>query len=132
MTSQVDIAPTLLRALNMPIPLTWEGQPLHTSPRAGIVYFQQAQYIGLIDARADGRLYKHWNDVGKGEQFTFDLLADRGETKNLTAVVPESLRFEWQRLLLNRSAAIVPDGDERRERTLVRPIGSAQTTHITR
>jgi hypothetical protein len=130
--SQVDIAPTLLRALDMPIPSTWEGQPLQTSPRARIVYFQQAHYIGLVDARADGRLYKHWSDVGKGEQFTFDLLADRGETKNLTAVVPESLRFEWQRLLLNRSAAIVPDGDERRERTLVRPIDSAQATQITR
>jgi glucan phosphoethanolaminetransferase (alkaline phosphatase superfamily) len=112
--SQVDIAPTLLRALDMPIPSSWEGRPLQDAMQPRVVYFQQAQYIGLIDARAQGRLYKHWHDEGKGEQFTFDLLNDPGETQNVTGAIPDSLRQEWQRLLLGRSAAIVPDGEQRR------------------
>jgi glucan phosphoethanolaminetransferase (alkaline phosphatase superfamily) len=111
--SQVDIAPTLLRALDMPIPSSWEGRALQDLPAARIVYFQQAQYIGLIDSRTDGKLYKHWHDVGRGEQFTFDLLTDPGETQDLSASIPDALRQEWHRLLLSRSSAIVSDGEER-------------------
>ncbi len=104
--SQVDIAPTLLRALAIPIPSTWQGEPLQAAPRQRTVYFQQQQQIGLIDARTPGRLYKHWRDLRRGRQFTFDLLADRGETTDVTASTPLALRQEWQRLLLARSAAM--------------------------
>lgn len=114
--SQVDIAPTLLRALEMPIPSSWEGRPMNDSAGASIVYFQQAQSIGLIDARTEGKLYKHWRDVSSGAQFTFDLLADPGETRDVSSTVPAALRLEWQRLLLSRSAAIVSDGEERLNR----------------
>ena len=91
---------------------------MQDSPAARLVYFQQAQYIGLIDARTDGKLYKHWRDVDRGEQFTFDLLTDRGETQDLSATVPEALRQEWQRLLLSRSSAVGSDRDERVDRRL--------------
>lgn len=104
--SQVDIAPTLLRALAIPIPSTWQGEPLQAAAPERMVFFQQQQQIGLIDARTPGRLYKHWRDLRKGRQFTFELLADRGETTDVTASVPLALRQEWQRLLLARSAAM--------------------------
>lgn len=104
--SQVDIAPTLLRALAIPIPSTWQGEPLQGAKHGRIVYFQQQQQIGLIDARTPGRLYKHWSDLRNGRQFTFELLADRGETADVTSSVPLALRQEWQRLLLARSAAM--------------------------
>jgi len=104
--SQVDIAPTLLHALDIPIPSTWQGEPLQAAERKRTVYFQQQQQIGLIDNRTPGRLYKHWTDLRKGRQFTFDLLADRGETTDVTSSVPLALRQEWQRLLLARSAAM--------------------------
>jgi arylsulfatase A-like enzyme len=104
--SQVDIAPTLLRALAMPIPSSWQGEPLQTASGGRIVCFQQQQQIGLIDARTPGRLYKHWVDLRKGRKFTFELLADRGETTDVTSSVPLAVRQEWQRLLLARSAAL--------------------------
>jgi glucan phosphoethanolaminetransferase (alkaline phosphatase superfamily) len=104
--SQVDIAPTLLRALRIPIPSTWQGEPLQAAEHGRMVFFQQQQQIGLIDARTPGRLYKHWTDLRKGRQFTFDLLADRGETADVSSSVPLALRQEWQRLLLARSAAL--------------------------
>lgn len=104
--SQVDIAPTLLRALTIPIPSTWQGEPLQAAAHERIVYFQQQQQIGLIDARTPGRLYKHWSDLRKGRQFTFELLTDRGETADVTSSVPLALRQDWQRLLLARSAAM--------------------------
>lgn len=114
-TSQVDIAPTLLRSLGMPIPATWEGQSLQTARNSRVVYFQQQEYIGLVDARDDGGLYKHWSDARSGNQLSFDLRQDPGEQRDITASVPLTLRQEWQRTLLERSAAIVPDGQERRE-----------------
>lgn len=113
--SQVDIAPTLLRSLGMPIPTTWEGQALQAARNARVVHFQQQEYIGLVDARADGGLYKHWSDTRSGKQLSFDLRRDPGEQHDITASVPLALRQEWQRTLLERSAAIVPDGQERRE-----------------
>jgi glucan phosphoethanolaminetransferase (alkaline phosphatase superfamily) len=129
--SQVDIAPTLLRALDMPIPSSWEGLPLQNSPAQRVLYFQQAQYIGLIDARTNGKLYKHWRDLGRSEQFTFDLLTDPGETRELSATVPQALRQEWQRLLLSRSSAIDSEQDGRVDRLLsvgVEPPPTPRTT----
>lgn len=104
--SQVDIAPTLLRALDMPIPSTWEGQPLQEPARARAVYFQQGAYIGLVDTRTPGRLYKHWLGPRKGESFTFDLSQDPAEQHELTPSIPEALRNEWLALLLSRSSAL--------------------------
>lgn len=106
LVSQVDIAPTLLHELGIPIPLTWEGHPVQNADGPKIVYFQQAHAIGLTDARTDGKIYKHWNDIKRGEIFTFELLSDPEENHNLTNTIPESLRQEWQRLLLSRSASL--------------------------
>jgi glucan phosphoethanolaminetransferase (alkaline phosphatase superfamily) len=82
--SQVDIAPTLLELLEMPIPKSWDGTPLQKSTLDRIVYFQQAQFIGLVDKRSPGKLYKHWADVETGRQLTFDLLSDPYEKKDVT------------------------------------------------
>ncbi|MGJ7535006.1 MULTISPECIES: sulfatase-like hydrolase/transferase [unclassified Variovorax] len=114
--SQVDIAPTLLGLLDMPTPRSWDGVPLQNSTQARIVYFQQAQLIGLVDGRTPGKLYKHWSDVNANKQFTFDLLSDPHETKDVTPEVKQPLREEWQQLLTNRSAALAPAVRERLER----------------
>lgn len=114
--SQVDIAPTLLELLDMPIPRSWDGVPLQSSAQARIAYFQQAQLIGLVDGRTPGKLYKHWSDVRANKQFTFDLLSDPHETKDVTLEVKQPLREEWRQLLTNRSAALTPAVSERLER----------------
>ncbi|WP_418123386.1 sulfatase-like hydrolase/transferase [Variovorax sp. 160MFSha2.1] len=114
--SQIDIAPTLLRFFDMPIPQSWDGVPLQTSIQSRIVYFQQAQLIGLVDGHTSGKLYKHWIDVQTNKQFTFDLLSDPRETKNVTSEVEQSMQKEWRQLLTNRSAALAPEVRERLER----------------
>jgi glucan phosphoethanolaminetransferase (alkaline phosphatase superfamily) len=114
--SQVDIAPTLLRLLDMPVPGSWDGVPMHDSARARIVYFQQAEFIGLVDGRMPGKLYKHWSDVRASKQLTFDLLSDPHETKDVTFEVREPLQEEWRQLLANRSAALTPAVTKRLER----------------
>ena len=86
-------------------PFHLAGRPLQAAAHGRIVYFQQQQQIGLIDARTPA-LYKHWSDLRKGRQLTFELLTDRGETADVTSSVPLALRQEWQRLLLARSAAM--------------------------
>lgn len=111
--SQVDIAPTVLRALEMPIPENWEGMPLQAAEVSRIVYFQQAQQLGLIDSRDKDKLYKHWIDLRTGQQFTFDLRADPGEIHNVAFEVENTRRKEWQELLENRSSALAPEFKER-------------------
>jgi arylsulfatase A-like enzyme len=108
--SHVDIAPTLLRGLDMPLPPSWEGQPLQDAAHARIVYFQQGPNIGLVDSRVPGKLYKHWLNIDDRELFTFDLFQDPGEKQVSSAAVADPLRQEWQRLLLSRSGAISVGG----------------------
>ncbi|RZI72322.1 MAG: hypothetical protein EOP80_13745, partial [Variovorax sp.] len=107
--SQVDIAPTLLHELHLPIPSSWEGIALQRPMVGRVVYFQQAQFIGLVDERNIGRLYKHWLDLRTGDEFTFDLNVDPHERNNLSAQIPQPLKREWQQLLANRSAALAPE-----------------------
>lgn len=107
--SQVDIAPTLLHELDLPIPSSWEGNSLQRPSAHRVAYFQQAQFIGLVDGRDTSHLYKHWLDLRTGQKFTFDLSADPHERNNLTAQVTEPLKREWQQLLASRSAALAPE-----------------------
>jgi glucan phosphoethanolaminetransferase (alkaline phosphatase superfamily) len=113
LSSQVDMAPTLLRALGLPIPATWEGVPMQNPIQPRVVYFQQSQFVGLVDGRMPGTLYKHWKNLRTGQQFTFDLLIDPKEENDLALQVSPSLRQDWERLLASRSAALAPAVKER-------------------
>lgn len=108
-SSQIDVAPTILRALGMPIPSTWEGMPLQDPAVPRVVYFQQAQQIGLIDARLPNSLLKYWIDLREGKEFAFDLQSDPEEQKNIESKVNDLQRQEWRRLLANRSAALASE-----------------------
>jgi len=110
-SSQIDIAPTILAALHMPVPASWEGRALQ-EPHAGrVIYFQQRQYIGLIDTRQTGAVYKHWQDSSKRSHVTYQIDTDPGEEHDVSAAIPRALTTDWQRLLLSRSATIAPIGD---------------------
>jgi len=61
--SQVDIAPTLLADLEMPIPEVWVGHSLLSDSAPDFIYFQQSPIAGLIDMRTPGRPMKYWIDT---------------------------------------------------------------------
>ncbi|MBS0364429.1 MAG: sulfatase-like hydrolase/transferase [Proteobacteria bacterium] len=102
--SQIDIAPTILAELDIPQPETWEGHPLQAPFQPSVTYFEERSYIGLLDPRMPGRLWKYWVDRDRGNEFAFDLSVDPHEKHNLIATVPEAIRGRWRRAVLYEKA----------------------------
>jgi glucan phosphoethanolaminetransferase (alkaline phosphatase superfamily) len=76
-TIQADFAPTVLRALRMPIPSHWSGQPLQ-EPSARTTYHAQPPLAAAIFSSTTER-YKLIHDFSSGQTKLFDLLNDPNE-----------------------------------------------------
>jgi glucan phosphoethanolaminetransferase (alkaline phosphatase superfamily) len=91
--TQVDIAPTILDRLGLPIPASWQGQSLlaPTIKRFSLhqTYFIPNRFAVLY--RSDAALFKFIATPQYGKEELYDLTHDRGEVNNLvtsqTAVV---------------------------------------------
>jgi glucan phosphoethanolaminetransferase (alkaline phosphatase superfamily) len=97
--SQIDIAPTILRELQIPIPASWHGVPLQDAKESDFSYFQQLDEIGLIDKRDPQRLWKYWIKISNASEYLFELKSDPNEEQNLIAepnVVTKELVNEWR------------------------------------
>ncbi|WP_371369465.1 sulfatase-like hydrolase/transferase [Pseudomonas sp. QL9] len=106
--SQVDIAPTLLHALGMKVPDSWEGVALQVPYNRRYIDFQQNQFLGLIDTQSDA-LYKFWIDTRSGQKFTFSLVSADKEKTDVTGQVPAALQREWREYLIKQSATLPVD-----------------------
>lgn len=93
--SQVDIAPTLADALEMPIPASWTGRPLRLVEPAREIYFSQGHWEGLIQRSGDGSIYKYWIDRRDGREYAYDLNRDPAELSNIAATLPLPVRMGW-------------------------------------
>lgn len=102
LASQVDIAPTVLAQLGMPVPASWSGVPLQSraAGTARQVFFQQAAEFGLVERREDGSTWKYWVDARSGRDHAFDLDADPLETHDRAAELDAAQRSRWRRSLL--------------------------------
>jgi glucan phosphoethanolaminetransferase (alkaline phosphatase superfamily) len=98
--SQVDIAPTILTELGLPLPSSWSGVPLQQADARPFTFFQQKRQIGLIDRRSPDHLWKYWVDRSSGAEFAFDLVHDPHETSNATGGSASGLLREWRAALL--------------------------------
>lgn len=96
MAAQVDIAPTILAELGMPIPATWIGQPLQQPGLASFSFFQQGAKVGLVDHRQPGRPWKYWIDARTSAEHAYDLGADPAENRNAIDDVAAELKQEWR------------------------------------
>ena len=96
LASQVDIAPTLLAELRLPLPQTWQGRALQQAAAAPFVDFQERWEIGLFDLRDPHKLWKYWFDMRSGAEYAFDIAADARERFNAIDRVPASLAVEWR------------------------------------
>jgi arylsulfatase A-like enzyme len=97
--SQVDIAPTILHELEIPVPESWNGVPIQLGKTSEITFFQMLPYWGLYDHRDSSHLWKYWFDSRNGEEFVFDLLQDPHENANLAAATPKALKSWWRERL---------------------------------
>jgi arylsulfatase A-like enzyme len=86
--TQVDIAPTILDRLGLPIPASWQGQSLLAPTRTRFTYHQTyfLPHRFAVLFRQDDALFKFIATPQYGEEELYDLRHDRGEVRNL---VPE-------------------------------------------
>lgn len=98
LAAQIDIAPTILRELEIPAPTTWAGLALQQAPAYGgrQVYFQQTMEAGLYDVAADGRILKYWRDYEDDSEYLFDVIEDPGERNNLLGQASSTQLDRWR------------------------------------
>lgn len=104
LASQIDIAPTLLAELGMPLPRTWNGAPLQSAVARDFLYFQELWDAGLYDVRDAESRWKYWTNLKTGEEYAFNLSLDPREQLNLIDQVPAELRRAWRARLLAKGA----------------------------
>ena len=113
--SQVDIAPTIARALNIPAPAVWSGEALQSPGTRESIFFQQGAQVGLVDLSQSETMIKYWRNLKTGAEYAFDLIADEGEQVNLVETIAASKLSEWRLRILGPSAAVqvdLPDTQE--------------------
>lgn len=82
LTSQVDIAPTFLYAIGVPIPPDWSGIPLQLPTTRSAVSVASHEASGVV-AILNGRKYKYLLYRKSGREELFDLDSPIGENANL-------------------------------------------------
>ena len=82
-SSQVDIAPTVLQEALIPKPKTWEGQALQTKPQPRLVYFQQSSQSGFYYTPRAPRVLKYWIDKKNNTEYAYNTEIDPKETTNV-------------------------------------------------
>ena len=101
--SQVDIAPTILDELGIPQPDGWSGKSLSTDAEREFTFFQQSQYVGLMDHRDRARPRKYWVDLKEKKQYVINVATTRdGEVQERFSVggTDQALIQEWREQLL--------------------------------
>ena len=88
--AQVDIAPTILDRLGLPIPASWEGQSLLAPTRQRFTfhqtYFLPNRFAVLY--RDEHALFKFIATPQYGKEELYDLTKDHGEVRNLVSERP--------------------------------------------
>lgn len=119
--SQVDVAPTILLELGLPIPQSWAGEPLQHPMQRGFSFFQQGEEVGLYDLRSPDSVWKYWRDLAAGTEHAYRLDQDPREEHDLGSDVPSTLRKEWLLQLLpsttSASGAALPMEEKAEEHT---------------
>lgn len=89
--TQLDIAPTILDRLRLPVPVSWEGQSLlSATPRRFTnhqTYFPPYRFA--VVARDGDALFKFIATPQYGIEELYDLTEDDGERRNLVTERPE-------------------------------------------
>jgi len=80
--TSVDIAPTIIDRLGLPIPESWEGNSLLSKGIREFTYHQMYQNYAIIHSKDNLRLKYIFNSKTK-EEAVFELNSDLYETKNI-------------------------------------------------
>jgi len=93
--SVLDIAPTILDLVGLPVPASYEGRSLlQSGPRMALFYSDYS--VGLLGLQ-DGCL-KYQLDIDASRSRLFDTCADPGETRDIAAIHSDRIRPYSERL----------------------------------
>lgn len=110
-SSQLDIAPTLLSEMRMPIPSTWSGRSLQQASQRSFIGFQQGTRVGLFDLSTPGQIWKYFLDLATGEEFAIQATDRVDESINSIAGVEVDRRNEWKLRVMEAGSAVVIRGE---------------------
>jgi glucan phosphoethanolaminetransferase (alkaline phosphatase superfamily) len=88
--TQVDIAPTIVDRLGLPVPASWEGESLLSPARTRFTYHQTYFLPNrfAVVYRDEASLFKFIATPQYGKEELYDLQRDPGETRNLVSERP--------------------------------------------
>lgn len=95
LTSQIDIAPTILYELGIEVPKVWSGVALQESVKSRVVYFQQGPRSGLYYSPKKDLLFKYWMNLEDGSQELFEVkggVSYKADVSELDASMLQELR----------------------------------------
>ena len=96
LTSQVDMAPTVLDLLGVPAPTDYQGLSRLGGRRPAVFFFTDSS-LAFVGLREENLKYIY--EIETGRQKLFDLTSDPGETLNLAGEHPDRIdRYKNQLL----------------------------------
>lgn len=98
MGSQVDVAPSILDMLGMPVPAHWSGRSLLQPAETRMLHIQQAPFVGLIHISPNGTTWKYIMNTSTREATAHTVPGD--PANNLLDTVAPSLRGKWAAQLM--------------------------------
>lgn len=106
--SQVDIAPTILRELNLAQPSSWVGRPLELNGNLDVSFFTEHAFHGLIDHRDPTHVWKYSVSQDSGADRVFDLAVDPDEEVDLLGQMPKEKLKDWRERLDSEMGILLP------------------------
>ena len=94
--SQIDIAPTIARELDIPVPASWKGRALQSEWIPRDIEIQQARHFGLYHVDENGQVRKYVHDLDSGREIVTDPIGDPLGKADLKGEVPDSLLNRWR------------------------------------
>jgi glucan phosphoethanolaminetransferase (alkaline phosphatase superfamily) len=107
LAAQVDIAPTVLAELGLPVPASWSGHSLLAPASRRFLPFTQGHQTGVYDSDVPGQVLKYWKHQRTGQEFVFDLQADPAEHHNLVAELPPARLQALRSAVMDQVAGLV-------------------------
>lgn len=98
--SQIDVAPTALNELGIPVPSIWKGTSLDIPAPPRLISFQQSVLSGLYDLRSPDRIVKYWKNISTGNEYAFDITSDPYERNNIIENASADDLRVWRRKVI--------------------------------
>lgn len=108
---QIDMSPTILHELDLPIPDIWEGRPLQYPPIERELHIQQSWNFGIYHIDNSGNALKYWRDMKSGVESVTNPLTDPLGKTNLIESTPTYFLESWRKQSTAGMFTASKDGD---------------------